>query len=315
MIAGFTHANVTRTEDARDFLDYSPMYTSAYMATFLEKKRVVEAKINTEVLEGELKLITGKLYGDINGLRPKLGKLEGYINRATGLTVGPKDFRLKYIRRHISRKDVEKFLLEYGTLLTLVGNSTNLTALKAKGLKDADKAILDGLMETIRTGNTTQNLKMDEKEALVQANKGIILELWALTADLLDVGKRIYKYTNPEKTNDYTATKLLQRIRQEKKKEEEAEPEVEMGILELLVANKADGKPLMGAEYEVVETGDTDVTDAEGEGNEDLRVGKYTVKVWMEGFVEQAVSNVEITKDNTTELNIELVPEAPEARI
>lgn len=311
MIAGFTHANVTRTEDARDFLDYSPTYTAGYFEAYHGKIREVQMKVNTEVLEGELKLITAKLYLDINGLRPKLGKLEGYIYRAQGLTVGPKDFRLKYIRRHMSRKDVEGFLNEYGTLLRLVDD--NLTALKAQGFKDADKTVLDGLMDTIRTGNTGQNLKMDEKEALVQANKGLILELWAMTADLLDAGKRIYKYTNPEKTNDYTATKLLQRIRQEKKKEEEAEPEVEMGILEIKVTNKADGEPLMGAEYEVEETGDTDLTDAEGEGNEDLRVGTYTVRVSMDGFVEQTVSNVEITKDNTTDLDIELVPEAPVA--
>jgi hypothetical protein len=310
VIAGFTHANVTRPDDARDFLDYSSIYTAPYFVTYLEKIRVVNEKINTEVLEGELKLLTANLYLGINSLRPRLNKLEGYINRATGLTVGPKDFRLKYIRRHIGRKDVEKFLLEYSTLLQLVDK--NVTALKAKGLKDADITILEGMRGTISTGNTNQNLKEDAIEALVQANKGLILELWTMTADLLDAGKRIYKYTNAEKVNDYTATKLLQRIRHEKKKEEEAEPEVEMGILEITITNKADDKPLMGAEYEVLESGDTNETDAEGEGNEDLRVGTYTVAARMDGFVEKTVSNVVITKDNTTDLKIELEPEPPE---
>jgi hypothetical protein len=66
----------------------------------------------------------------------------------------------------------------------------------------------------------------------------------------------------------------------------------------------------LGAEYEVVETGDVDLTDEEGEGNVELPVGKYTLKVRMEGFVEQTVSNVEIKKDGATELTIKLEPMA-----
>jgi hypothetical protein len=312
IVAEFTHASVTRPVDAADFLDFSPDYSVAFFGTFNDKIRAAVSLLNMHVRLAELKVITEKLYGDAYSLRPKLLRLGGYIDRArAGLTVGPKDFRLKEIRKYIGKNDMEKLLEELGILLSLLDVVTNMNALKAKGFKDADRAALVTLEQIIRQGNVTQNLKLDEKEALVQANKQFLLELWDMTADVLDAGKRIYKYTDKEKINDYTAARLLKRIRHEfspKKKEEEG---VKMGILAGTMTLKSTGEPIEEGTIEVVETKDVEVTDVDGEYAVDVKVGTVTVKATAEGCLEQTVMNVVINPDVTTDLDFEM--EAPPA--
>jgi hypothetical protein len=58
--------------------------------------------------------------------------------------------------------------------------------------------------------------------------------------------------------------------------------------------------------FEIKETGYTDVTDADGEGSVDLNVGTYTVRAWMDRFMETEVQNVIIKKDETTFLELRM---------
>lgn len=311
IVAEFTYASVIRPIDAAAFLDFSPIYTAAYFGTLNDKIKLAVGLLNMRVRLGELKIITEKLYGDSDDLRPKLMRLGGYIDRAKdGLTVGPKDFRLKEIRKYINKKNTEKLLAELGILLSLLDVETNMTALKAKGFKDRDKEDLIALEEVIRQGNVTQNLKMDEKEALVQANNQFLLELWDMTADLLDAGKRIFKYTDVEKTGDYTAAKLLKRIRHEFSPAKE-EQEIKMGILSGTMTLKSTGAAIEEGTIEVVETKDVETTDSEGDYSLDVKVGTVTVKAKAEGCLDQTVLNVVISEDETTDLDFEM--EAPPA--
>ncbi|MEZ5198463.1 MAG: hypothetical protein R2764_19380 [Bacteroidales bacterium] len=97
----------------------------------------------------------------------------------------------------------------------------------AKGFTAEALTELEDLKESIRSGNLEQNLKMDEKEAGVQANLGLIMELWEIIAEVMDVGKRLYKYDNKEKAGDYTIATVKSRIRHEVTATNPNEPEPE----------------------------------------------------------------------------------------
>ncbi len=129
----------------------------------------------------------------------------------------------------------------------------------------------------------------------------------------MDVGKRIYKYDNKEKTGDYTATKIKSRIRQTKNNENENnEPEPDMGLLTGIVQNKNNDEPIEGATVLIVETNDTAETDEDGEYDFDkINVGTYTIKGIMDGFKDVIIENVVIEKDNTTQQNIKLEENEP----
>jgi hypothetical protein len=70
-----------------------------------------------------------------------------------------------------------------------------------------------------------------------------------------------------------------------KKKNNEIEPEVKTGILDMLVYDKDTGNPLAGVKYSMPALMIVDTTDEDGEGYEDLLdPGTYTGSLYMEGY-------------------------------
>jgi hypothetical protein len=257
-----------------------------------------------------MKTITENLEIKMEGIRPVLRKFDVNLKLAKkNLTIGVNDFGLKELREEVSKGNAEGALTAFGVLLKNIDD--NRTPLDDKGFTDERLEEMTGIRDAIRTLNKNQNLKMDEKEEAVRQNWVKIEEVWDITKEVMDTGKNMYYYDNPQKARDYMITSLKSRVNKERELlEGETEPEKEIGILALTVLNKSNDEPMLGAETEVVETGDVDLTDEEGEAGAELAVGKYTVKVRMDGFVEQTLTNVEITKDNTTEVVVKMEPEA-----
>ncbi len=310
VVAGMVYDSMYR--DQLDFQNYSNDYKDPFLPNFRIKIDAVESRVRTRIFRAQLKSITQRIYSDLDILKRKLTLLEGYIKKAeSNLNVSIKDFGIGEIRDKMWAREIEGLIDKMITMLQLV--DANIDALKDKGFKDDDKTALDNLLESIRSGNLNQNLKMDEKEAAVQANLGSLLELWTITAEIMDVGKRIYKYDNKEKTGDYTATKIKSRIRQTKNNENENnEPEPDMGLLTGIVQNKNNDEPIEGATVLIVETNDTTETDEDGEYDFDkINVGTYTLKGIMDGFKDVIIENVVIEKDNTTQQNIKLEENEP----
>ncbi len=310
VVAGMVYDSMYR--DQLDFQNYSNDYKDPFLPNFRIKIDAVESRVRTRIFRAQLKSITQRIYSDLDILKRKLTLLEGYIKKAeSNLNVCIKDFGIVEIRDKMWAREIEGLIDKMITMLQLV--DANIDALKDKGFKDDDKTALDNLLESIRSGNLNQNMKMDEKEAAVQANLGSLLELWTITAEIMDVGKRIYKYDNKEKTGDYTATKIKSRIRQTKNNENENnEPEPDMGLLTGIVQNKNNDEPIEGATVLIVETNDTTETDEDGEYDFDkINVGTYTLKGIMDGFKDVIIENVVIEKDNTTQQNIKLEENEP----
>lgn len=309
VVAGMVKDSFSR--DISDFKNYSTKFNDPYLADLVAKIGNAEKKTNTKVYFGQLKTITINLYAGVDSLRPMLAKLEGYIKLAKSeLSIAPKDFGIKEIRDKLRTKDIEAILDRLSTTLKHVDD--NMSPLEHKGFKAAARAEFETVRIRIHDQNLEQNLKMDEKEAAVQANLGLLTELWNIIAELMDIGKRIYKYTDAEKTKDYTATSIKKRIRHETTVKVPATPPVETGILSMIIKSKSDGSILPGATVEIVGTLEMLEADENGECYTDsLKKGSYTLKVKMDGYKEVIVQNVVIATDETTELIIELEPATP----
>ncbi len=199
-----------------DFTAFSPDYNAAFITTATADLAAVEALINPKQLTAELKVITTRMYSNMNLLRGKIDLLEGYINRASGLTIGKKDFGISAVRTKNNNGDVEGLISALTFLLTNVSVPANLTALTAKGFTTAQNTALTTLKNDLKADNIAQNNKINERNNKVVANYGKLNLFWDKIADIADAGKRIYKSAAPNRVDDFTMSKLKARIRQER---------------------------------------------------------------------------------------------------
>ncbi|MFQ5334924.1 MAG: hypothetical protein ACE5DN_02500 [Flavobacteriales bacterium] len=209
------------TRDEADFQGYSPDFDNAYRTDFENKVQAVEDIVNPIKLVGELKKITKRLYANIDSLRPIMNNLEGYVKRVgEDLTIPPEGFGIKAVRAKISNKDQEALLENLKIVIQNIDD--NLGDLQAKGWDNAQDTELRTKRQEIKDDNEAQNLKMDERQAKVQDNIGVLNGLWAVMQDVMDTGRnRLYKLKNAEKAGDYTLARLKARIRQERSIDEE----------------------------------------------------------------------------------------------
>jgi len=305
VIAGMIRDSFAR--DRADFEAFSPKYSEPFLTGLNEKIIAVETRTGTKVFLAQQKALTTKLYEDIDSLRPKLTRLEGYLYLAKGtMNVAEADFGISAVRKKLGVKDVEGLLDKLTHTLQLI--DTNTAALEAVGFTAEAKTELENLKQLIQTTNLEQNLKMDEKEAGVQSNDGLLTELMEIVTEIMDIGKRLYKYDNVEKTGDYTATTLKTRIRHEGGSITPTPTVPEDGILLGAVTDKANDKPMLGVSVEITEKELLQITDEDGEYNFDaVEAGSYTVKAKMEGYVDTVIQNVTVTMDEVTELDLEMM--------
>jgi hypothetical protein len=299
------------TRDYADFSRYSPaVFDTHFIPDLTAMNNDVESRTHTRAYLNQVKVFTENINRDMDLVKEKLWELEGYIVLAKNdLPIALKDFRLKDVREKMRNRDVEGAM---GMLEITMGQvDEHIAPIKAKGYTDAKRAEMTALKNGINSANRDQELKKDEKEAAVRANEGIILALWEKASVALDAGKRIYRYTNPEKAKEYTASEIKKRIRNEQPKGTE-EPEEVFGSLAGKTTNKANDEYLPDVDVLIVETGDADASDDDGDYMVDrVKVGKYTVEASLEGFKDKLVVDVEIKKDVTTNLDIEMEPEGP----
>ena len=190
-----------------DFKDYSTDFADPYPADVEAKIEAVNELISTKLFIGELSTATQKLYNNMDESRPLILQLEGYIKRTEkNLTTPAKSFDLKLLRKCISSKDAEGFNMSLKLLLQLV--NANISVLQDKGMKPALVTKLTDILTKNYTLSQEQNSKMLDKEKAVKENADILNDLWKDCQNIMDAGKRIYKYSNPDMLKNFTLTHI-----------------------------------------------------------------------------------------------------------
>jgi hypothetical protein len=280
-----------------DFTAYSPDYTPTYLTNIKGDLTTVEGLINPKQLTAELKIITNRIYSNQATLRLKIDLLEGYINRATALTIDKKDFGISALRTKNNNRDVEGTIAALSFLLTNVSN--NMAALTAKGYTTAQNTALTTIQSQLKSDNIAQNNKINDRNNKVISNYGKINAFWAKLTDICDAGKRIYKSSAPNKVDDFTMAVLKRRVNQERTN------------TKFMGGITSGTTPLKGAKIEMLPLagGRRRVATSKATGEylvPSLIEGDYIVNVTASGKTPQTI-NITIAKGQTTSHDFNLV--------
>jgi hypothetical protein len=189
----------------------SVKYTDGYIMALEIKLAAVRSITNPVVLTSELKVITLRLMNNVIGLRLPMNLLEGYVVDATGLTVAPKDFGIKYVRKKVGSRDVEGL---DGALSTVITNITNnMAALTAVGYTDAMKTALEKMKTDIANDNAEQNKKLKARANLVANNMGVINDFLRDIKSIWADGKRLFSLTDKAKAKLFSNADMIRRLR------------------------------------------------------------------------------------------------------
>lgn len=246
------------------FKAYSDMYDDQFIADYEAKISVAKALETVEHLRALGKSITEALYVDVASLIPILFQLEGYVKRATGLSIALKDFGISEVRDKAHRKEVEGLDICMSTLISNIEADDNKAALIAKGYKEADLTALKALKVKIDTENVTQTLQDENQAETLVANNIVYNELDATTKDVMDAGKRIFKFNNETKLKEYTYQKVMTKIRHQSNTTIKEIKDLEKSCVVYVNCEDADGNPIEGLIVTIIEYNQVVETDEEG---------------------------------------------------
>jgi hypothetical protein len=308
--AELTLANLKNDKVA--FKDYSQDYDDTFISNYEAKVAQAKALETVEHLLAQGKSITEALYADVDSLKPILLKLEGYVKRAAGLTISPADFGISEVREKIHKKDVEGLDICLSTLISNIDADDNKAALIAKGYKEEDYTGLKNLRIKIDTENVSQAMQDENQAEVVAANKIVYNELNAITKDILDAGKRIFKYSNKTKADEYVYRKIMSKIRHETNSTADEIKGVEESCIVYVNCEDKEGNPVEFLNITIEEYGLVVETDEEGVGYFEKvptkPLDKVTIIVEGETWLKQILTGQKLEAGG--ELDIDVVVKA-----
>lgn len=194
-----------------DFEAFSSKYTVAYGTNLELNRKAIEALLNPVSVTSELKVITQRIYSNQNVVATTIDFLEGYAERATGLTMASTDFGFGKVREANNSGDIEAVVKN----IRIVGQNAakNMAALTAQGYSAAKQTSLLALADTLEADNAGQNSKLDDRRDLVNNNHVAFNSYWDSINDLCDIGKRLYKDKTNENRPQYVVATVLGRMR------------------------------------------------------------------------------------------------------
>jgi hypothetical protein len=201
-------------DDKADFIDFSPEFEDPFETDFEDQITAATGIATTQFYTAELAGLTERIKIDKNLIYPMLTFLEGYINLAKkNLSKPPKLFGIKAVRDKARSENSEGLRIAFDTLKSNVEVPSDFALLQAKGLTDPKWTALKDLAVKLMKENDDQEYYKTKKAKAITDNWGLFDDLLDTIKKVQDTGKRLYKYTNKAKTDGYTMTVLLGRIR------------------------------------------------------------------------------------------------------
>lgn len=210
VMAGYVAFSFER--DLADFQAFSPIFSSDYLTQFRMQTQRVNELIFPATETSRLRIVTQRLYSTMDSLLDPLARISGYLTLAKkNLVSSPSQFGVVALRNKIYARDAE------GVLKTLRVVNDNIAYHKAilqpLGLSDDMIALLKNALDGIHADNQEQYKITSARRELVQANVGILNGLYASIMEICNMGKVLYKTSDPQKLQEYTYTELIKRVR------------------------------------------------------------------------------------------------------
>lgn len=211
VVSGFVFSNLKR--DLADFSAFSPKFTADYLTSFETKKNAATELVEPESEMLAKKMITERYSSTIAGLSSSVNKVSGYLKLAfTTLKMNDADFGLSALRKTISNNDVEGFLAKLSIVLTNI--ATYKAILISLGLTDEFISTLSAASDSVAADRQEQYEIISRRKGIVQNNIAVLNDLYNQMNETLNIGKALYKGSDPARESDYTFTQLLKKVRQ-----------------------------------------------------------------------------------------------------
>jgi hypothetical protein len=188
-----------------------PKLNAGFLSNFKEKLDKVKILESGLVLTEEQKAVTASLYAEAGALNKELVFLGSYIADA-GLSTGI----VPELRNDLNKINIEGAVLKMESLKQFV--ITHSALLVAEGMAAGFPAALDVHKVSLAEKNAKQNLFMNSRKTLTDANKAEYEALYGFILKIMDAGKLVFDGTVTK--DEYSITRTIARMRAPKRSEE-----------------------------------------------------------------------------------------------
>lgn len=207
-VADFMIANLE--QDLKDFTKVFKTIDDNYLGKFKDANALLKESASSMATRQEQKNITQDLYIKADDFKEKLTLLKAYTKRAKLETP-----LLQETITAIKSRNMEKVVKNTRDMLPfLTQNADKIKDMPSDFLLDIPRIIAE-----FEEKSTTQNLLMSQRKRSTAEGKSLYKELYLYIKDIADAGKIVYK--NSPKKDDYTISKVLQRMSASHYKREE----------------------------------------------------------------------------------------------
>ncbi len=197
--------------DIAEFTEFSPTFDETYLQLY--ENRVVQA---AEVIEpkSELalqKVITEKIHTTMDNLKDPINRVAAYLDLSQPeLKISVDGFGVTELRKGFRAYDVEKTIKSLHTVCTNI--ATHFTVLNKYGLKQDLLQTLQASYNEIAADKQTVYEMQVNRRTMVQNNLSSFNELYEQMNEIMNIGKVLYKTSNPTRAKEYIFAELCKRI-------------------------------------------------------------------------------------------------------
>jgi len=209
-VSKFTLYSLKR--DIAEFSAFSTQFSEEYVTQTEAMITTVENLLEPQAETLALKMMTLNAEKQYVELQKTLLQMEGYLKlmiNGSGITTSA--FGLTTLRRSLNKGDIEAILKDLKVLTSNVQNQ--LTPLQAKGMPQAMPQTLLDMHNSLAATRQKQLEIKSNRAAIVQNNMKTLNDLYLRMSEIYNIGKVLYKNTDPAKYADYTFTTLLRKVR------------------------------------------------------------------------------------------------------
>ncbi len=210
VICGFVLFSFKR--DLSFFSKFSKKYTVEYVLLLETELANLKELVEPQSELVEQKAITDHLRTVMHDLLEPLDWIKGYIQLAgSGINISVKDFGIVQTREAINYMDIEEVIKGMHTINTNVVKYKSV--LVEQGLTEELQARLVTNAESIANDRQKRYEIQTNRKAILQNNVGVLNTFHAKILEILQVGKILFKDSDPVKLQEYTFIELLKKVR------------------------------------------------------------------------------------------------------
>lgn len=197
--------------DAGDFSAFSPKFDEVYQQQFEQRIVQVDEVIEPKSELAQQKALNEKITVELNNLRDPLNHFAAYVDLARAeLPIAADGFGIDELRKVIRAHDLEKVIRCLHTTSTTA--TTHFETLSRYGCKQDLIQLFNNTANSISASKQLLYEMMVNRRNIVQNNQALFNELYEQMTEIMNIGKVLYKSSNPNKAKEYVFTELLKRV-------------------------------------------------------------------------------------------------------